>query len=136
MNELNLPRDFIKNVQNSFDEEGVQFIVNLPKLIDEACQRWELDDIQPVPNLSYNFVAFANYRAEKIILKIGVPNPELTSEMEALKLFNGDGACRLLDCDEDRGFLLLKTIPEPCFQNWQTTINAPTSLWMLCKKQY
>ncbi|MBI5353226.1 MAG: phosphotransferase [Chloroflexi bacterium] len=110
MDELNLPRDFIKNVHNAFDEEGVQFIANLPKLIEEARQRWELSDIRPVPNLSYNFVAFAKRGEEEIMLKIGVPDPELVSEMTALKLFKGDGSCRLLDCDENRGFLLLERL--------------------------
>jgi len=110
MDTLNLPRDFIKNVHDSFDEEGLQFIVDLPKLMDEACQRWGLSDIRPVSNLSYNFVAFAKRGKEEVMLKIGVPNPELTSEMEALKLFNGEGACRLLEYDEERGFLLLERL--------------------------
>lgn len=44
------------------------------------------------------------------MLKIGVPNPELNSEMAALKLFNGDGACQLLACDEERGSLLLASM--------------------------
>jgi streptomycin 6-kinase len=30
--------------------------------------------------------------------------------MEALKLFNGDGACRLIDCDEEKGFLLIEQL--------------------------
>jgi streptomycin 6-kinase len=67
-------------------------------------------DIQPVPNLSYNFVAFAKRDKKDVILKIGIPNPELNSEMAALKLFNGDGACQLLECDEERGFLLLERL--------------------------
>jgi streptomycin 6-kinase len=67
-------------------------------------------DVQPVPNLSYNLVAFAKRDKKDVILKIGMPNPELNSEMAALKLFNGDGACQLLACDEERGFLLLERI--------------------------
>jgi len=110
MNELNLPAEFIKNIHNSFDAEGVQFIKDLPRLIDESSQLWGLQDVQFVPNLSYNFVAFARQADIDVVLKIGVPNPELTSEMEALKLFNGDGACRLIDCNEERGFLLLERL--------------------------
>jgi streptomycin 6-kinase len=34
----------------------------------------------------------------------------LTSEISALKLFNGDGACRLLESDAERGFLLLERL--------------------------
>jgi streptomycin 6-kinase len=74
-------------------------------------QRWGLFDIQPVPNLSYNFVAFAKRvstsltsEQEDVILKIGVPRNELVSEISALKLFSGDGACQLLESDEERDF--------------------------------
>jgi streptomycin 6-kinase len=55
-------------------------------------------------------VAFAKRGDEKVILKIGVPHRELTSEMAALRLFNGEGACRLIDYDEQRGFLLLERL--------------------------
>ena len=110
MNELNLPADFIKNIHNSFDEQGVQFIKDLPCLIADASQLWRLYDVRFVPNLSYNFVSFANRGGEDVILKIGLHNQELTSEMEALKLFNGNGACRLFGCDEKRGFLLLERL--------------------------
>jgi streptomycin 6-kinase len=45
-----------------------------------------------------------------VVLKIGVPRDELTSEMAALRLFNGEGACQLIDCDEERGFILLERL--------------------------
>jgi len=34
----------------------------------------------------------------------------LKSEMAALKLFNGEGACRLLECDEERYWMLLERL--------------------------
>ncbi len=110
MNELNLPADFIKNIHNSFEDEGVQFIIDLPRLIDDASHLWDLRDVQTVPNLSYNYVAFARQSDVDVVLKIGVPNPELDSEIAALKLFNGDGACQLLGCEEKHGFLLLERL--------------------------
>ena len=79
-------------------------------LIEEISTRWGLTNIQPVQNLSFNFVAFAKRGGEDVILKMGIINPELISEMTALKLFNGDGACRLLECDEEKGFLLLERL--------------------------
>jgi streptomycin 6-kinase len=41
---------------------------------------------------------------------MGVPNREMKSEMAALRLFNGEGACRLLECDEDRYWMLLERL--------------------------
>lgn len=123
---MNLPFDFVSTIKNTFGEEGEQFIANLPALIDEASARWGLTNVQPVSNLSYNFVAYAEspspsgrsrstpkgrVRGEgDVILKIGVPRDELTSEIAALRLFNGEGACKLIDADEEKGFLLLECL--------------------------
>lgn len=107
---MDLPQGFINNIRNTFQEDGRKFLAALPALIDEASARWGLTDVQSVPNLSYNFVAFARHGAEEVMLKVGVPNSELTSEMAALRWFNGDGACRLLDHDQEKGFLLLERL--------------------------
>lgn len=107
---FDLPIDFISNITNTFGEDGKQLIANLPVLVEEASQRWDLRDVRPVSNLSYNFVAFTNRGDDKVVLKIGVPNRELTSEMAALRLFNGQGACHLIDSDQEKGFLLLERL--------------------------
>lgn len=111
---MNLPADFVSTITNTFGEDGESFIANLPALLEEAASRWGLTNIQAVGNLSYNFVAFADSRLPlgggNVVLKIGVPRDELTSEMAALRLFNGDGACRLIDGDEEKGFLLLERL--------------------------
>ena len=110
MDDLNLPHQFIQNIENAFGADGARFIEHLPGLIDAASQRWGLADIRSVPNPSYNFVAYARRDRENVMLKIGVPNPELSSEMAALELFNGDGACRLLERDAESGSMLLERL--------------------------
>jgi streptomycin 6-kinase len=45
-----------------------------------------------------------------VVLKIGVPRDELISEIATLRLFNGEGACQLIDADEEKGFLLLERL--------------------------
>jgi streptomycin 6-kinase len=107
---LNLPPEFIHNIEGTFGEAGRQFLANLSASIDEASHRWGLTDVQPVPTLSYNFVAFANRGDEQVVLKMGVPDRELKSEMAALRLFNGEGACRLIDCDEEKYWMLLERL--------------------------
>ena len=114
---MNLPPDFISTITNTFGEEGGQLLANLPALIGETSERWGLTNVEPVKALSYNFVAFATspliplVQGEgNVVLKIGVPRDELTSEIAALRLFNGEGACRLIDADEEKGFLLLERL--------------------------
>jgi streptomycin 6-kinase len=41
---------------------------------------------------------------------MGVPNREMASEMAALRLFNGDGACRLIDYDEEKCWMLIERL--------------------------
>jgi streptomycin 6-kinase len=45
-----------------------------------------------------------------VILKIGLPNRETLSEIAALRLFNGEGACKLLEYDEERYWMLLERL--------------------------
>ena len=120
---MNLPSKFISNVQNTFRDDGHAFLKALPDLVAEASARWGLTDVVPAPELSYNFAAFATspptptlrgtslQRGDgNVVLKMGVPNRELRSEIAALKLFNGEGVCRLLDYDEERCWMLLERL--------------------------
>jgi streptomycin 6-kinase len=107
---MNLPPEFISIIQNTYREDGYAFLKALPDLILEASTRWNLTNVQPAPTLSYNFVAFAKRGNEQVVLKMGVPNDEMESEIEALRLFNGEGACRLIDCDEEKSWLLLERL--------------------------
>jgi streptomycin 6-kinase len=82
----------------------------LPSLLASACRRWDLTPGEQFL-LSYNFVCSAA-RADgtPAVLKIGVPNQELTSEIETLRTYDGQGACGLLESDAARGMLLLERI--------------------------
>lgn len=120
---MNLPSEFIHNIEGVFGEAGKQFLARLPASINEASQRWGLTDVRPSPTLSYNFVAFAKRASttsfdgtsqlsaqREVVLKMGVPNRELKSEMATLRLFNGEGACRLIDWDEEKYWMLLERL--------------------------
>ncbi len=115
-----LPHEFITTIQNTFSDKGNSWLASLPDLIDAASRRWCLTNILPVPNLSYNFVAFAARGQENVVLKIGVPNRELTSEMSALRFFDGKGAVHLLEADEKRFMFLLERLQPG---NMLTTLN-------------
>ncbi len=101
-----LPVDFIRNIEHSYEQEGKAWLQALPSLLKDAAQRWQLTLGEPFL-LSYNYVCAAKTAAGlDVVLKVGVPNPELTSEIEALRLYDGRGAVRLLDSDAEKGLLL------------------------------
>ena len=63
------------------------------------------------PNTSMNYIEFGHTAAgEPVALKVGVPHTELFTEMEALCLYDGRGAARLLDADRDLGTILMQDL--------------------------
>ncbi len=103
---MNLPPVFVNNVIQSFGEAGRRYLADLPALLDEAARRWGLTLGEPFL-LSYNYACAATLAdGTPAVLKIGVPNAELTSEIAALRLYDGEGACRLYAADPERGLLL------------------------------
>jgi streptomycin 6-kinase len=107
---MTLPPEFISNIRNVFKDKGDAFLAALPDSIAQASVKWGLTNVEPVPTLSYNFVAFADRGDRSVVLKMGVPNRELLSEIEALRLFNGEGACQLIDADEVNYWMLLERL--------------------------
>jgi streptomycin 6-kinase len=103
---LSLPADFVYNIEHYFNEEGKAWLPALPSLLDEATRRWGLTLGKPFL-LSCNYVCEARgANGADLVLKAGVPNAELASEIEALRLYDGHGAVRLIDADAEKGLLL------------------------------
>ena len=44
------------------------------------------------------------------MLKLGVPRPEINTEIAALQLYDGDGICRIYEVDVERAVLLLEQL--------------------------
>jgi streptomycin 6-kinase len=105
-----LPPAFVANIHNTFGEQGRLWLQALPDLVAAAARQWDLTDIQPRANLSYNFVLFARRGPQPVVLKLGVPNRELTSEIVALRCFDGRGCVRLLEAEADNSALLLERL--------------------------
>jgi streptomycin 6-kinase len=107
---MKLPTTFIDNITNAFGDKGRGFLASLPDLLHQAASRWSLTIGEPFL-LSYNYVCAAT-RADgtPTVLKLGVPDRELTSEINTLKIYDGQGACRLLESDPERGMLLLERL--------------------------
>ncbi len=107
---MNLPSHFIKTVTTTFTG-GAEWLARLPDLLAECERRWDLAVRPSTFTLSYNYVAPAALTdGTEIVLKVGVPNRELRTEIEALRLYAGRGCVRLLDADPDQGILLLERL--------------------------
>ena len=101
--------DFRENIFSLHGELGREWIKQLPKQIAYFEGLWEIRVGKPFTNLSYNFIASAlTTDGAPIVLKLGVPNQELSSEIEALKIYAGRGCVGLLASQADQGALLLE----------------------------
>jgi streptomycin 6-kinase len=100
-----------------YGDFGVRWLERLPTTVAECEQRWLLTALPPFDDLTYNYIApVVLGDGSQAILKIGVPgeerNPELASELEALRRFDGRGCVRLLaDAPELGAFLLEQALP-------------------------
>ena len=82
---------------------GRAWLQSLPGLIAECEALWTIEVGAPF-DLSFNYVAPAvTANGHAVVLKLGMPNAELTCEMRALREYSGVSAVRLIESDEDRG---------------------------------
>jgi streptomycin 6-kinase len=111
---LNLSSDFIRRIVKVHGPAGESWIKNLPALRARCFKRWSLSTTGPLSDLSNNYLEKAKTKdGSEVILKLGPPNPELTTEILALKQYRGKGAVRLLQADPQLGALLLEQV-HPC----------------------
>jgi streptomycin 6-kinase len=106
-----LPPGFVATILAVHGAAGRAWLDRLDSLLRACEQRWSLHLGPPFSDLTYNYVApGVGLDGRPVILKAGVPNKELTTEIEALRLFDGQGAVCLLDADPLEGLLLLERL--------------------------
>ena len=106
-----LSEEFKERISNTFGEAGAVWLKELPGLLQDCFREWSLMPESSPDCLTFNYVLFVRREnGEKLVLKAGVPNHELNSEIAALKVYAGEGAVKLLDSDSQRGFLLLERL--------------------------
>jgi streptomycin 6-kinase len=102
---------FSKRIEATFGAAGGDWLNALPLILKEVSQKWSLTLHSPFEDMAYNYVAPATCDdGMEVVLKVGVPNPELQTEIEALRSFNGKGAVKLLEVEPDLGAMLLERL--------------------------
>lgn len=106
-----VPSRLAQTVRQLYGQAGERWLDTLPELVASLAGRWGLKVAPPFAGLSYNFVAPAvTESGQMVVLKVGVPNRELSTEMDALQHYAGRGAVRLLAADAEAGALLLERL--------------------------
>jgi len=106
-----VPEEFKLRIISTWGEAGVEWLDRLPTIITTCARRWRLSVQSPLSDLSYNFVAYVmTDNGTQAILKIGVPNPELATEIEAVRMYQGRYAVKLLEADLNLGALVIQRL--------------------------
>ena len=105
-----IPEKFRRDRIAMSGEEAIAWLDRLPGVLAECERRWNIT-IGPPFNLSYNYVAPA-VRADgtQVVLKACALTDEFPQQPEALRLVDGHGMVRLLECDWDEEIMLLERL--------------------------
>ena len=133
---MQVPEGLRETIEQVHGAAGLQWLAALPVLLQECRDRWSLELDPPFENLSYNLVLPGKLLdGTPIVLKLGVPCRELTTEAAALVLFQGRGTVRLLDHESTRGILLMdRLIPGTPIYESQSDREATSTAARLMKK--
>lgn len=101
---------FRNNIISIYKEQGKNWLKQLPKVVEEISREWNLSDLKPIDNLSFNYVLSGYQNNKPIILKLSFAAKDLTNEVEALKAFAGFGAATIL-AQKDNALLLEQALP-------------------------
>ena len=107
---MNLPPALIKNLHD-IHEDAAPWLGRLDDHIQTCETRWDITVGAPFPNLSYHVVAPATGAdGAPYVLKLSLPNDELSLEAAALAFYGGDGMVKLIAHAPEVQALLLERL--------------------------
>lgn len=135
-----IPDDLPVVVEQQRTPHGRSWLQKLPGLLDSAVERWDIELGEPFRAGSAAWVAPVRRRDDdsECVLKITLPHREARYEGAGLRVWNGDGAVRLLAEDVDGYALLvercrpgtqLQTDPSPKEERLTAAAELATRLW-------
>lgn len=99
--------EFLENINITYGNQGRIWLDSLPHLVTKLATKWNLRDLIPCEDLSYNYVMSGWRNDLPIILKIGIDIPAMQQECAAIRAFNGHGLINLLEADLDQGAIVI-----------------------------
>ena len=131
---LSVPESVVRMQLAANGEAGRAWLAELPRLIDELRELWSIVEIGPA--FEGGCVAYVApvlcADGRQVVLKVNLADEETDCEADALAVWNGDGAVRLLESDPGRGAMLLERLepgtPLAAYPDRDTAIDIACSL--------
>jgi len=106
-------KTFEQTITDMYGDRGRTWLASLPSTIAQLADRWEITEIHPLPNLSYNYVVLGVRNGTPVILKIGnnigFDSSAIAREATALAVLSGP-CVKVLAQDDRLGALLLECL--------------------------
>jgi streptomycin 6-kinase len=116
MSDLAIPDEVVRMNLTANGEAGRAWLEGLPQVVHELRTRWGLTIGPSFEGGCVGLVVPAErVDGNRVVLKVSFIDEETRYEADALSLWDGDGAVRLLDCDPERGALLLELLEPGTF---------------------
>jgi streptomycin 6-kinase len=98
-----------QNITNLYDSKGSDWITSLPSIVTTLAKHWNLSEIIPVSNMTFNYVAKAILNTkEPVVLKISYDRQSIINEKRALAQLGLQGSIKLIDYNSKYNALLLQ----------------------------
>lgn len=97
---------FSNNIKNLYGDQGLLWLESIPQQLVQYEQKYKLQNLSLMPNLTYHAVARGYQNETPIIIKFGLDIEDLGQEAMALKVFSDHGGITLLA--HEPGMLLLE----------------------------
>ena len=112
---LELPNNFKTRIMNRYGPEGKEWLDTIDDLVEKYKNKFQLQNIQLVDNLSMNIVLFAkSSQYGNVVMKLGAPGPISNAEINVMKYYSSDYVPKCYySCIKDR-FLLLERLSPGC----------------------
>ncbi|MFS8506939.1 MAG: aminoglycoside phosphotransferase family protein [Candidatus Babeliales bacterium] len=101
-------KNFEYTIKQVHGIKGIEWLDALPILIKQCVNAWELQDLQVVENLTYNYVMFGTNGDKQIVLKLGCDTQAVQREYTTLVAYKDYGAVSMFDYSKELGALLLE----------------------------
>ncbi|MFE0174276.1 aminoglycoside phosphotransferase family protein [Streptomyces sp. NPDC059002] len=109
--DIRVPDELIESQYMYAGEPGRAFIAALPERMNEIVERWDLTvDGDPMHGMAALVLPVTRADGTPAAVKFQLLDEETEGEPVALRVWDGDGAVRLLDYDDGTGTMLLERL--------------------------
>ncbi len=106
-----------ENIVNTYGDSGRLWLSKLSHLIHEMSQQWNLRDLQPVDDLTYNYVLMGFQKQTPIVLKLILDSIRLKKEAHALTIFASHAGVSLY-AQADHALLIERALPGQTLESY------------------